>query len=566
MLAISSPAFTEPNAPKREQSEVPVAASSRQPQKSTSDAPAAMPEQVKQLLEAQDKRLSDIWSTVNLLSYIAALLGILTTTIVVFFSLKSTSAAVAEAKNEARKSTEEWMRQNGEKLLAEESKKVLAPQVESALKDIKSAATPILVALDAELQKTVKLNEGLGARNNVASATDADEGIAQDAAQSPLGQADPSNATQQTSNRASKSDRDEYRVAVALARNGQYAESIARFEAIMEKLEGALDEVQQSIYLDSALELSRLLRKVDSTSKAMALYEEVLKKFGDIRSSRAAGTLIRIIAEFAVQLQKQRDFQRCIDVCDFGLGVWDNTRPGSVLVTQRLGTICNTKGKCFFELGRYDESIQMHDELVRRLSTHKVTQTSLSSIATSIIRVAQCLIKLNRTDEAKALLRNAITELLQTHAGTGTLAANREMFALANIFEEEKNYPEALALYSSIIATLDPNDRYSLSPLVLQALLRKAEILSRLGLVKEEIAVYDEVVSLWEKYTEVKQFNEVYAAAAYVNKAIVLSKLGQSGDALAATTEVVDLFKASDDPAIIEQVTKAIKLKALLER
>lgn len=146
------------------------------------------------------------------------------------------------------------------------------------------------------------------------------------------------------------------------------------------------------------------------------------------------------------------------------------------------------------------------------------------------------------------------------------MLANREMLALAGLLEEEKNVTEALSLYSSVIATLDPNDEHGLNSSILQAFLRKAEILSNLGLIKEEIAVYDEVVKLWNKYSYTKAFTEVYAAAAYVNKAIVLSKLGQPTEALDVTNQVIELFRSSNEPPIIEQVSKAIKLKALLER
>ncbi|MDZ4253366.1 MAG: hypothetical protein U1A72_12435, partial [Sulfuritalea sp.] len=287
----------------------------------------ALIEKYKVTVENQDKRLSDIWGAVNILGFIAALLGVLTTAIVVFFSLRSASTAVAEAKIEASKTIEDWLKSNAEKLLLEETKKVIAPQLEHALKEIREAATPILVALDVELQKTVKLNEDLEAKLGTSKATEADERSHADQAasqQDSLAQSPSSPSTTPTLVRTvGHPSRPLLRQAQSLVREDRYAEAIAIIDSITEQLRGSTDEQDQVMYMEACLERISITDRLGDQSKAHSEYAKLSLELASNTSPTIAKVLLRTLYAQALIEEKIGHLEVAVATCDKLISVVD---------------------------------------------------------------------------------------------------------------------------------------------------------------------------------------------------------------------------------------------------
>jgi tetratricopeptide (TPR) repeat protein len=175
---------------------------------------------------------------------------------------------------------------------------------------------------------------------------------------------------------------------------------------------------------------------------------------------------------------------------------------------------------------------------------------------------------LGQTTEAKEFLTKAISKYT---ARPGRRQFNNPApmkLLLASIFDDENNYQEALALCASIVQEYQQDEGTISVAFVMKALLQKASILSKLGLPQEEINIYDETVELGIHKVDSRGMliYQAYIATAMVNKAITLSKLGRSAEALHIANDILSKFNANIDQAVIEQTTKAAKLKSVLER
>ena len=117
-----------------------------------------------------------------------------------------------------------------------------------------------------------------------------------------------------------------------------------------------------------------------------------------------------------------------------------------------------------------------------------------------------------------------------------------------------------------MIADFKNTSTNAIGAYIFHAYIEKASVLSKKMIIFEELKTYDEIVDLWHKSGSNKEDYDVYAATALVNKALTLTKSGNPSDALNEANKVIKLFNLSLDHDVVEQTTKAAKLKTLLER
>lgn len=525
-------------------------------------------ELLKKSIDYQDKRLNDIWGLLSALGYIAALLGVLTTSIVVFFSVKSTSSAVATAKDEANRTVEAWMRTHGESFLQVETEKVIAPKLVQAIKEIKDETTTTLLAINSELQKTVKLNESLDAKANGQANIEIEESVSPEAPHAVLsetGQSEPEhNQVQGTAVTPPQSPdgsaRASYREAVAL-RAERPGEAIAKLESILEEIDGATSDRDCMLYLDASTELGKIYERMDQYEKAVAIFERAIDRNVQSKSSRVIGTLGRAFQQLGLIHERNGFFDEAIEATNRYLAIYAVDLPIGIAGTYAIRCL-NTKTRCLFTLGNWLGVITTYNDAQTQfpdLFKIRSMQITLGSLRT---RTARALIKLERTVEAKKLLRDAIEEIKTNTEPGYPYSADSEKLLLGSIFEDEKNIPEALAIYQEISNT---QDRVRTGANVLQALLRKAAILSQLHLVTEEMNTYEDIVTRWKAGGGFIAL-AAYAAAAMVNKAILLSQTGRTSEALTVVNEVITHFQTGTEPDLVEQTAKAARLRALLLR
>lgn len=515
-------------------------------------------------LQSQQSRLNDIWGIVGLLGFLCAFLGALITVIVVFFSLKSTKAAVSEAKLEANNIVENWLRDKGEAVLIKESAKVIDMQIDDAIKKIKDAATPILLDLDAELQKTTKINQELFAKNGKIE-SDQEEVVSGDLANVPLEVVNgitPQVNVQQLETVVVADNitlQSLYKKGMLLKEEDRAAEAIAIFESLVDQLEHASLEKEITLYAEAKIQLALISDdKLDQFDKAISVYESLIAKLITTNSEKVSSLIIRACNDLGLMYRRINAYSKAKDSYQNAINLFERVKPKASLAFSRYTRAINGLMSCHFDNNEYLEVIDLYNKYIDLI---KQNASNLVSIHGLNINAARSYSMLNKTTEAKELLLHEIKNPVNTRS-----TYQREKILLAQLFEEEKNYDEALILCNQIIEDFNQKPTKIISASVLQALLRKASILSNKLVVFEEIKTYDDVVELWEKSNVMKEAYSVYAATALVNKALTLTKAGNAKDALNEVNKVMNLFKLSLDHDVVEQTTKAAKLKSLIER
>ncbi len=521
-------------------------------------------ERANELESRTEKRLGDIWGVVNLLGYIAGLLGVLITITVLYFSIRSTKSAVAEAKNEARDFLEEWMRVHGERLLQQEIMRAIEPHLTKALQEIKDKSTAALVELDNQLNKTAQLSQTLEAL----SATK--QGVLESAVEElpASGEATAAIVDQpveeplpiQTPQRP-KTKKAEVREAAAL-RDTSPAEAIAKLEALASVLQVSALEDDIAASIEAQIELAVTYEKLENYKKVAEIYEALMARHASTGSKKIAHSLSRAASLASRFFEDQADYARVYQIVDSFIPMAIRLQLTGLPLNRALNCL-SAKSRSQFAQNDYEGVLNTHEQIAPLIPADAVGFLPIRSVLTNLdLRKARALVKLSRTTEAKKFMLDLLnTPTDRTPGREDRSRTHRLEFTLATIYEAERNYPEALAYFRRIIEL--PYEG-SARTYKLQALLHKAAILSELKLRDEELSTYDTILSLWK--ADPSEFLSAYAAAALVNKAIALSQMEQSQKALAVANEALQLFSPSTDPEVIEQTTKAARLKALLER
>lgn len=550
----------------------------------TSPPSTSSKQEIKDLIDAFDRRLSDIWGIISLLGYVSALLGCLITGIVVFFSIKSTNTAIAEARAETRKFIDDWLKTNAAAILATETKLALGPQLDQALKEIKDAATPILVALDEELQKTTKLTETFEVTiTNGRKTIEAEAALTelssteQSSAMSDTVVSTVASAASSTYFQLSKSKKlppfehpfkEDFDEGNRLVFDEHNAEAIAKFESIIEQLGDSKEENDLIMIGKAKLGLCEVFESLDQPRKVLELCDSVITENLNTAQPRLKDVVVRAYYHKASTEQTNGRYEAAIQIVNDGLELLK--KPPQVSRAVPALRLLNVKGNCLISLQRYKEALENDAEIDAIASQGVLYPVEAVYIRNGRHRTAQALVKLGRIQEAKVLLRTFIESDSAPHKSGGGVSRIQDRLLLANICEDEGKYDEALAIYSFIIESSQQSENEKLLParFVVQALLRKAAILSKLSLTAEELRVYDEIVQRCKSTSNSGNSNtfKEYAVTALVNKAIAFSKMARADDAITIINDVLGKYRESTDKAIVEQVAKAAKLKALLER
>lgn len=519
-------------------------------------------EKVNDSLAMQQSRLNDLYAQFNLLAYLAVFLGALIAVIVVFFSIKSTSSAVSEAKSEANKIVEDWLKNKGEALLILQLEKVIASQLEKALKEIKDASIPILVALDEELQKTTKINQELSAKNLKEEGYPEDtiredsssqnEAIVETAAiiEPQIVEDTPANLTPKA----------QFRRAQKFIRNDRIAEAIVILESLIDQLENSSLETEIILYIEAKSNLARLLEsKLNQFDQAISIYISLVARFLQTESGKIASVLIRAINDMCYLYEDVSDYEKAIEGYATAIDLFDRVKPEGSLVANRYARAYSGKARCHYMLEQYQAVIDTYSKF-----TSKPDVPRSVMLQNLTVRAARSFLNMGKIAEAKEILMSEIS--ITVDGASNKINHPREKILLAQIFEDENNLDEALSLCNQVIEEYNNNPPRMMAAYVMQALTAKASILSKKGFIFEELKTYDQIENLWQESGINKESFSSYTATALVNKAITLSKSGNTSEALGVVNKVIELFKVSLNPNILEQTTKAARLKELLER
>ena len=166
------------------------------------------------------------------------------------------------------------------------------------------------------------------------------------------------------------------------------------------------------------------------------------------------------------------------------------------------------KGMCLAELGRFEEAVQLYNDVVSRYKDRSEVE-----IARSV---------------ASAMLNNGFVTF------------------------KKGRYVEAIKIFDEMASAYKDRTELSLVENVAIAMVCKGDILKQLNDFENALNVYDEVVKHYRGRNE--DLNIEIIASAMTSKAIMLVAVKRFAEAVAASDEMIERFKESNNSAVIEQV------------
>ena len=166
-----------------------------------------------------------------------------------------------------------------------------------------------------------------------------------------------------------------------------------------------------------------------------------------------------------------------------------------------------------------------------------------------------------RQVEQKAYIDGVVGEMTDELEKSGVTAAEA-LLQCGNKLFEIGELAEALALYNRVISRFDKASEPALRERVATALVNKGIVLGQRGDSEQEIDVYDEVVARFGAPSE-PALRELVATALF-NKGIVLGERGDSEQEIGVYDDVVARFGATSEPALRELVATALVSKGVV--
>ena len=265
------------------------------------------------------------------------------------------------------------------------------------------------------------------------------------------------------------------------------------------------------------LEEGDALRKQNRLEEALAVYDEVVRRFGE--SERLA--IRRIIA---------------------------------IALTN--------KGIALSKLNRPEESLVVFDEIVRRFGESEAPDL-LELVAKAFANKGEKLITLDRLEEALAVSDEVVRRFGESKVsavrGIVAIALTSKGFALSKLNRLE----ETLAVSDEIVRRFGEGETLAAHSVVAGALLAKGVGLVVLNRPEESLVVFDEIVRRFGE-SEAPDLLEPVADA-FLYKGGILGVLDRLEEALAVFDEVVRRFGERTSPPYPEMTERALLEKAHIE-
>ena len=259
-----------------------------------------------------------------------------------------------------------------------------------------------------------------------------------------------------------------------------------------------------------------ILIRQDRLAAAVAVYGEVVERFGDSESPALLEQVAKALVNEGSILDRQDRLAAAVAVYDEVVERFGDSESPALL--EQVAKALVNKGNILDSQDRLAAAVAVYDEVVERFGVSE-SPALLEPVAKALLNKGIILISQNR------------------------LAA-------------------AVAVYDEVVERFGVSESPALLEPVAKALLNKGIILDSQDRLAAAVAVYDEVVERFGDSESPALLEQV--AKALVNKGVILSKLNRPEDALVAFDEVVERFGVSESPALLEQVAKALVNKGVI--
>jgi tetratricopeptide (TPR) repeat protein len=281
------------------------------------------------------------------------------------------------------------------------------------------------------------------------------------------------------------------------------------------------------------------------------LLDELTEK---AESEKALRVLINASYQFGIK-QRHRPMLACTERAE-RLAKHLVEVEGRVELGNYLARALMNKGNALLALGRLEEAIDCHDEVIgiyRRLVEVEGRMELENYLASALMSKGVALRALGRYreaidcyDEAIEIYRRLVevegrVELANDLAGA-LMNKGVALSDLGRLEEAIDCHDEAIGIYRRLV---EVEGRVELANYLAMALVNKGAALSDLGHHSEAIDCYDEAIGIYRRLVEVEGRVELanYLAMALVNKGVALRDLGRLNEALQCYDEGIGLWE-----------------------
>ena len=301
------------------------------------------------------------------------------------------------------------------------------------------------------------------------------------------------------------------------------------------------------------LEKARAVRKRGRADEALAVYDDVVQRYGESQAPALVKAVATALFEKGATLAGLNRLEEALGACHEVVSRYGASEaPG---LREMVARALFNSGFVLGASNRLDEALDAYGKVVGRYGASEAPGLR-EVVADALVDKGLLLAQLNRPEEALA----AYTAIVQRFGDEETPAlvetVARAIASKAVTLEALNRPEEALAACDEVVRRYGTADTPNLVKVVAGTLLNKGAPLQALNRLEEAVAVCDEVVRR-HGASEAPDLLELVAKA-LANKGTALRELNRLDEALTAFDEVIDRFAATETPAVAEAVAASL--------
>lgn len=218
----------------------------------------------------------------------------------------------------------------------------------------------------------------------------------------------------------------------------------------------------------------------------------------------------------------------------------------------------NLKASGLRKLERARDAIACYDDMIRRFAS--VTETPVEDVISSAMLYRAWLVgDLGRQDEEIAAYDALVARYGENHLLEVSHTILDALSGKLRCYREQEDYEKAVEVCDEIIRRyyFDPGD--GIAERVARTMIRRGNLLNKLGRTVEELASYDQVLEIYGGFDEPDV--RIHVAKSLMFKAVSLGDADQVGAEMQCYEEV--LRRYADDPA---DEVRAVAADALIHK
>ena len=300
------------------------------------------------------------------------------------------------------------------------------------------------------------------------------------------------------------------------------------------------------------------LEDQNRTEEALAIYDEVVQRFGESDALIPLQLVASALLSKGVTLRTMNRPEEALAACDEvvqRLGASD-----ALISLQLVASALLSKGVTLRTMNRPEEALATYNEVVQRLGASDAL-ISLQLVAFALLSKGVTLGTMNRPEEALAIYDEVVRRFGDSENPALSEPVAKALFNKGIMLGTMNRPVETLAAYDEVVHQFGTSENPALLDSVAMALVNKGVTLGTMNRPEEELAAYDEVVRRFETSENPALLKPI--AAALFFKGLTLDAMNRPEEALAIYDEVVRRFGDSENPALIEPVAKALFNKGI---